>query len=106
MVKIKSKSLLLVITLISIVVFNINERMIYLILSISIFNNKKFNLNSTCLKQLQEKLQNITYIIIDEKNMIGHYMLILIDMRLRQAFSKNNNKAFKGQSINMFKDFR
>ena len=68
-------------------------------------NDKKFELSSIRLKQLQERLQNVSYFIIDEKSMVGRRMLGLIDMRLRQAFPEKNNEPFGGRSIIMFGDF-
>jgi len=76
------------------VIFNINEKIIHLTLSISIINNKKLELDSICLKQLQEKLQDVFYFIIDKKSIVGRQIFGLINMRLKEAFSKNNNKPF------------
>src|SRR6266540_826122 len=50
--------------------FNINSTTIHSILSILIFNNKYSDLDSKRLKQLQEKLKNVIYLIIDEKSMV------------------------------------
>ena len=55
--------------------------------------------------QLQDRLKDIRYIIIDEKSMVGRRMLALIDMWLRQAFPEHNNEPFGGRSIIMFGDF-
>src|SRR6266498_1377578 len=85
--------------------FNINGATIYSILSISIFNNKYSNLDSKRLKQLQEKLKNVIYLIIDEKSMVGRRMLTLVNKRLREAFFENKNEPFGGRSIILFGDF-
>ena len=45
------------------------------------------------------------YIVIDEKSMVGHRMLGLIDMRLWQAFPKHSNEPFGGRSIILLGDF-
>ena len=68
-------------------------------------NNKKYKLVGISLKNLQEKLQKVSYYIIDKKSMVGQRMLSLIDMRLRQAFLKSN-ELFRRRSIIMFGDFR
>ncbi len=89
-----------------VVAFNINEMTIHSMLSIPILNNNKnFKLDSSQLKQLQEWLQNVIYLIIDKKSMVRHRMLVLIDMRLRKAFFENNNEAFDEWSIILFRDF-
>jgi len=76
--------------------FNINGATIHSTLSIPIFNTKNFDLDGNRLKQLQERLQNVIYLIIDEKSMVGRRMLALIDIRLRQAFPDYANEPFGG----------
>ena len=85
--------------------FNINGTTIHSTLSLPIINNKKFELEGNQLKQLQERLANVIYLIIDEKSMVGRRMLALIDLRLRQAFPEHKNEAFGGRSIILFGDF-
>jgi len=80
----------------SVAAFNINRGTIHSTFFILIMNNKKLELDSIRLKQLQEKLQDMLYFIIDEKSIIGCRILELINMRLKEAFSKNNNKLFSG----------
>jgi|SRR6266542_547267 len=87
---------ILVITPTGITAFNINSSTIYSMLFILIFNKKSFDLNSDQLKQLQERLKNVIYFIIDEKSMVDRKMLTLIDMRLREAFSETSNVPFGG----------
>src|SRR5277367_6414695 len=85
--------------------FNINGAMIHSMLSISIINNKHgkgLDIEGERLKQLQERLQDVLYVIIDEKSMVGWQMLAQIDMRLRQAFPENKNVPFGGRSIILF----
>ncbi|CAG8690619.1 9574_t:CDS:2, partial [Scutellospora calospora] len=65
----------------------------------------KLDINGERLKQLQNRLQNIIYLIIDEKSMIGRRMLALINLRLRQAFPEHNNTPFGGRSIILVGDF-
>jgi hypothetical protein len=65
--------------------FNINGATIHSMLSILIINDKHgkgLDINGERLKQLQERLQGVHYIIIDEKSMIGRRMLAKIDTRL------------------------
>lgn len=54
---------------------------------------------------MQQRLENVEYIIVDEKSMVGRRMLALVDMRLRQAFPEHSNKPFGGRSIILFGDF-
>ena len=53
-------------------------------LSIPINNsNKNGELDNNQLKQLQECLANVIYLIINEKSIVGCKIIALIDMRLR-----------------------
>src|SRR6266496_4311680 len=79
----EGKSPVLVIAPTGVAAFNINGSTIHSTLSIPIFNTKNFDLDGNRLKQLQERLQNVIYLIIDEKSMVGRRMLALIDIRLR-----------------------
>jgi hypothetical protein len=85
--------------------FNISGATIHSTLSIPIFNKKSYELDGNRLKQLQERLQNVIYIIIDEKSMVGRRMIGIIDIRLRQAFPESKDKPFGGRSIILFGDF-
>lgn len=78
-----------------VVAFNIYGTMIHSALSILV-NGTSFDINGECLKHLQKKLNGVSYIIIDEKSMVGCCMLALINMRLRQAFPENQNQPFGG----------
>ncbi|CAB4416222.1 unnamed protein product [Rhizophagus irregularis] len=79
--------------------------MIHSTLSIPIRNPKNLELDSRRLKQLQERLQKVIYLIIDEKSMVRRRMLTVIDVKLRQAFPKNSKKPFGGKSIILLGDF-
>ena len=86
--------------------FNIDGITIHSELSIPIVNDeKRLGITGERLMQLQDRLKDIRYMIIDEKSMVGRQMLALIDMRLRQAFPEHNNEPFGGRSIIMFGDF-
>ena len=86
--------------------FNINEVTIHFTLSIPICNDKRLvDIDGERLKQLQERMNMVHYIIIDEKSMVGRRMLGLIDTRLRQIFSEKKNEPFGGRSIILFGDF-
>ena len=50
-----------------VVAFNISRMTIHSTLSVPIINNKKFELEGNQLKQLQERLANVIYLIIDKK---------------------------------------
>jgi len=94
-----------VIALIGVTSFNINGLTIHSTLSILIINQKSLDLDGKRLKQLQERLKDVIYLIIDEKSMVGRRMLSLIDKRLREVFFENNNKSFSRRSIILFEDF-
>ncbi|GBB94108.1 hypothetical protein RclHR1_22940002 [Rhizophagus clarus] len=87
---------------------NINGTTIHLMLSIPIINNKRSNkleIDGERLKQLQERLQGVHYVIIDKLSMVGRRMLAKIDTRLRQGFSENRNVPFGKRSIILFSNF-
>ncbi|CAG8693793.1 19015_t:CDS:2 [Cetraspora pellucida] len=84
--------------------FNIHGTTIHSALSLPV-NCNNFDINGECLKQLQKKLNGVKYIIIDEKSMVRHRMLTLIDMRLRQAFPENQNQPFGSQLVILVGDF-
>jgi hypothetical protein len=66
-----SKTPLHVVTPTGVAAFNINGSMIHSTLSIPILNDKSININGDRMKQLQERLENVIYFIIDEKSMVG-----------------------------------
>ena len=83
MVGIGSKSPIVVFAPTGVAAFNIDGTTIHSRLSIPIINNaKSLDIKGKRLKQLQDKLEGVSYVIIDEKSMVGHRMLALIDMRL------------------------
>ncbi|GET60560.1 ATP-dependent DNA helicase PIF1-like [Rhizophagus irregularis DAOM 181602=DAOM 197198] len=101
-----SKSPIVVLVPTGVAAFNINGRTIYSKLSIPIINDaKRLDIQGERLKQLQNKLKEVRYVIIDEKSMVGRRMFALIDMRLRQAFPEHNNEPFGGRSVIMLGDF-
>ncbi|KAF6517645.1 hypothetical protein HZS61_003206 [Fusarium oxysporum f. sp. conglutinans] len=55
--------------------------------------------------QLQKKLKDIKYLIIDEKSMLGLRQLSWIDDRLREAFPSRNEEFFGGLNILLVGDF-
>src|SRR6266498_2572420 len=105
MTGVKSKSPVIVLAPTGVTAFNINGITIHSALSIPIIANKNLDINGERLKQLQNRLQDVIYVIIDEKSMISRRMLGIIDMRLRQAFPENKNEPFGGRSIILFGDF-
>src|ERR1044072_3260901 len=101
-----SKSPIFVLASTGVAAFNINGMTIHSTLSIPIItNNKYLDIKGERLKLLQERLKSVSYIIIDEKSMVGRRILSLIDLRLRQAFPDHNNEPFGGRSVIMFGDF-
>src|SRR6266540_5711620 len=101
-----SKSPIAMLVLTGVAAFNINSITIHSGLSILIVNDtKRLDINGEQLMQLQNKLKDISYIIIDEKSMVGHQMLALIDMRFWQVFLENKNEPFGSRSIIIFGNF-
>ena len=80
-----TKSPILVLAPTGIAAFNIHGKTIHSALSIQV-SRKNFDLNGERLKDLQNRLEGVSYLIIDEKSMVGRSMLSLVDMRLRQAY--------------------
>ena len=104
MTGVRSKSPVLVLAPTGVAAFNINGITVHSALSIPIIA-KDLDINGERLKQLQNRLQDVIYVIIDEKSMVGRRMLGTIDMRLRQAFPEHSNEPFGGRSIILFGDF-
>ena len=72
MVGAESRSPVVVLAPTGVASFNINGMTIHSGLSIPIINDaKRLDINGERLKQLQDKLKDVRYIIIDEKSMIG-----------------------------------
>ena len=68
--------------------------------------NKDFKpLSAVDKTQLQKKLKDIKYLIIDEKSMLGLRQLSWIDDRLREAFPNKNEEFFGGLNILLVGDF-
>ncbi|EXU94986.1 PIF1-like helicase [Metarhizium robertsii] len=68
--------------------------------------NKDFKpLSAVDKAQLQKKLRDIKYLIIDEKSMLGLRQLSWIDDRLREAFPNRNEEFFGGLNILLVGDF-
>jgi hypothetical protein len=106
MVGTKSKSPVVVLAPTGVAAFNINGMTLHSGLSIPIINDEKhLDINGERLKQLQDKLKDVRYVIIDEKSMIGRRMLASIDVRLRQAFPEHNAEPFGGKSVILLGDF-
>jgi len=83
--------------------FNINGSTLHETFSIP---TKCFSkLNNAQELQLQKRLKDCKYIILDEKSMVGRRMLGYLDNRLRVAFPEKSNEMFGGCSLLMFGDF-
>ncbi len=79
MAGIEYKSPVLVLALTGVAAYNINRMIIHSTLSIPIII-KNLDINGERLNELQDRLQNVSYIIIDEKSMVGQRTLAIIDM--------------------------
>ena len=102
----ESELFIIMLTSTGVVAFNINRITVYSRLSIPIINDSKhIDIKGEQLKQLQNRLKDVRYVVIDEKSMVGRQMLALIDIQLQQAFSENKNKPFSDRSIILFDDF-
>jgi len=67
-----SKSPMIVLAPTGVVAFNIDEITLHSGLSIPIINDSKhLEINGERLKQLQDKLNHVRYVIINEKSIIG-----------------------------------
>ena len=57
------------------------------------------------LRDLQQRFEDVELLVIDEKSMIGQYMLYMIEERLRQAKPSKADLPFGGVSIILMGDF-
>ncbi len=105
MLRNRSELSVLVIIPTGVAAYNINGTTIYSTLLILIFNCNLFDIDNNNLKQLQDWLEKVIYLIINEKSMVRWRMLRLINLRLKQAFSNQSNELFRGWSILIFRDF-
>ena len=62
-------------------------------------------LEGDALRQLQESLAGVKYIIIDEMSMVGRKIFGQVDQQLRQAFPQCGDKVLGGRSCLLFGDF-
>lgn len=61
-------------------------------------------LQGKTLTPFQEEMKHIRYILIDEMSFIGPNLLLKIDSRLREAFSRTHHLYFGGVSIILIGD--
>ena len=83
--------------------FNISGVTLHTLLCLPIRGRNTCDLKGKALAQLQEKLKNVKYVIIDEFSVIGLRMLGWIDKCLQQARGLMNT-VFGGYSIIMVGD--
>ncbi|EXX67911.1 Pif1p [Rhizophagus irregularis DAOM 197198w] len=103
----ESKSPIAVLALTGVAAFNTEGITIHSGLSILIVNNANcLDISGKRLKQLQDKLKDVSYVIIDEKSIVSRRILAIIDKRLRQAFPEHNNEPFGGSGIAAYKQFK
>ena len=83
--------------------FNIKGSTIHSAVSIPLRSKKGSDLKGMRLKNLQNKLRNVDWIIIDEKSMLGQRHLYWIDRRLQQI--KCSKNVFGGMNVILIGDF-
>ena len=68
-------------------------------------NKELPDLSHDALKDLQDHFQNCKLLVIDEKSMVGLYMLYAIDKRLREIKCTTSDLVFGGISVILMGDF-
>ena len=68
-------------------------------------NKELPDLRGESLRELQDKFKNSELLVIDEKSMVGLYMLYIIDKRLRDIKPNNAHLPFGGVSVILMGDF-
>ena len=68
-------------------------------------NKELPDLSQETVEELQGIFQNCKLLVIDEKSMVGLYMLYAIDKRLKEIKSTNSNIPFGGISVILMGDF-
>ena len=63
-------------------------------------------LSSDRLFELQQKFKSIGIIVIDEKSMVGHRILHMADMRLREIYPHRREEVFGGLSMVLIGDWK
>ena len=84
--------------------FNIHGSTLHQALSLPARGNFA-DLNAQQLLLLQGRLKPISYIILDEKSMVGRSLLSRVDSRLREACPDSRDEYFGDCSVLMFGDF-
>ena len=84
--------------------FNIYGETIHSVLQLPIRSIKKKELQGSSLQQLQMKLNDKHYLLIDEMPILGQATFAWVDKCLRQATGKQD-KPLGGMSVIMFGDF-
>ena len=63
------------------------------------------DLSQEVLAELQGRFENCMILVIDEKSMVGLYMMYQLDKRLKEIKSTNSNLPFGGISVILMGDF-
>jgi Cdc6-like AAA superfamily ATPase len=85
---------------------NINGCTLHSLLRLPVNKSQEIEpLFNSSLTNLQNKLRQFQYLILDEKSMIGLRQLAFVDQRLRQAFPQNAHLYFGGMSVLLLGDF-
>ena len=84
--------------------FNIEGHTLHSLLHLPVKGEFK-DLEGERLRQMQQSLINMEYLIIDEMSMVGRTFLGQVDKRLRQVFPHHADVLFGGCSCLLFGDF-
>lgn len=83
--------------------FNVNGITLHSLLKLPIGSRRQHDLKGIALRQLQDNLTGVNYLIIDEYSFVGQNLFGWIDSRCRQATGKAD-QSFGGFSIVLFGD--
>jgi len=85
---------------------NINGSTLHSLLRLPVSKAQELEpLVNSSLTNLQNKLRQFRYLILDEKSMIGLRQLAFVDQRLRQAFPQSAHQYFGGMNVLLLGDF-
>ncbi|XP_065826022.1 uncharacterized protein [Oscarella lobularis] len=84
--------------------FNIGGQTLHSLLRIPLQKTSFSDVQGPSLRDLQERFEDVRYLIIDEMSMVGRHQLSLIHRRLCQALPQGACESFGGISLIFFGD--